>query len=93
MYLLLIELKVTTFQPKFVRQVLDYKTDLIVFQQNGRLVHAEIEPYLLCTSLNDTQRKTAAANGVNCTDYDPEQVLQYFYQHFLKMMVLALKDI
>jgi hypothetical protein len=79
--LLLLELKVTAFQQKFVRQVLDYRMDLVNYQQNGRLLSGEIQPYLLCTSATDAQRKIAAENGVICADYNPEQVLQFFYEN------------
>jgi hypothetical protein len=48
--LLLIELKVVPFQQKFVKQVLGYRHDLISYQDNGKLLHGEILPYLLCPS-------------------------------------------
>jgi hypothetical protein len=35
--LLLIELKVVPFQHKFIKQVLDYKNDLINYQEQGRV--------------------------------------------------------
>jgi len=80
--LLLIELKVVSFQQKFVKQVLDYKSDLIAYQEQGKLLRGEILPYLLCPSIREEQRKAAAATGVICTDYQPEEVLQFFYQNF-----------
>lgn len=80
--LLLIELKVVSFQQKFVKQVLDYKSDLIGYQEQGRLLGGEILPYLLCPSIFEEQRKVAAAIGVICTDYKPEEVLQFFYRNF-----------
>jgi hypothetical protein len=36
--LLLIELKVESFQRQFVKQVLDYKTDLLMLQQGGGFI-------------------------------------------------------
>src|SRR5205085_7168444 len=80
--LLLIELKVVSFQQKFVKQVLDYKSDLIGYQEQGKLLRGEILPYLLCPSIPEEQRRAAAAIGVICTDYKPEEVLQFFYQNF-----------
>jgi len=79
--LLLIELKVTEFHRKFVQQVLDYKTDLIAYQQNGRIIAGQIQPYLLCTSVTEPQKKLALDNGVVCADYYPEKVLEFFYQN------------
>lgn len=80
--LLLIELKVVSFQQKFVQQVLNYKSDLIGYQKEGKLLRGEILPYLLCPSIPEQQRRAAAALGVICTDYEPEQVLQFFYKNF-----------
>jgi len=80
--LLLIELKVVPFQQKFVKQVLDYKSDLINYQEQGKLLRGDVLPYLVCPSIPEEQRKAAAANGVTCTDYKPEEVLQFFYQNF-----------
>jgi hypothetical protein len=80
--LLLIELKVVPFQQKFIKQVLDYKSDLISYQEQGKLLRGEVLPYLLCPSISEEQRKAAAAIGIICTNYEPEEVLQFFYQNF-----------
>ncbi len=79
--LLLIELKVTSFHRNFIRQILDYKSDLLTYQQSGRITKGQIQPYLLCTSTTESQKKIASDNGVICTDYQPEQVLQFFYEN------------
>lgn len=79
--LLLLELKVTYFQKKFIQQVLAYKQDLISFQNAGILLRGEIQPYLLCPSLNDLQKKVGLKEGVICFDYKPEEILNYFYQN------------
>jgi hypothetical protein len=80
--LLLLELKVTAFQQRFVRQVLEYRDDLIIYQQSGRLLKGEVVPYLLCTAVSDTQRKSARDNDVICIEYAPDLVLQFFYKNF-----------
>lgn len=77
--LLLVELKVVAFQNNFIKQVLDYKHDLLAYQESGKLLRGEVRPYLLCVNANETQKKTAASSGVICLDYNPEQVLQHFY--------------
>jgi hypothetical protein len=79
--LILIELKVTTFHRNFIKQILDYKSDLLAYQQSGRIKKGQIQPYLLCTSTTESQKKLASDNGVFCTDYHPEQVLQFFYEN------------
>jgi hypothetical protein len=80
--LLLVELKVTPFHRSYLRQVLDYKADLLRLQDEKRLVQAEIQPYLLCVEAEDAQRVMAAERGVICNLYDPEYVLRFFYDNF-----------
>jgi hypothetical protein len=79
--LLLIELKVVPFQLKFVKQVLGYKTDLLQYQNQKQLIYGEIQSYLLCTSFTESQKNAAHTSGVICAEYNPEEVLQYFYQN------------
>jgi hypothetical protein len=87
--LLLVELKVVEFHSKFVQQVLKYRDDLLSFQESGRLLRGEIQPYLLCTSASRTQKEIALSDGIICLDYDPEQVLQYFYTNLRPIAHLA----
>jgi hypothetical protein len=79
--LLLLELKVVPFQRKFLNQVLDYKRDLISFQNAGRLLKGQIDPYLLCPDLTKTQVEAGVTNGVRCFRYSPEEVLEFFYSN------------
>jgi hypothetical protein len=44
--LLLVELKVAPFQRKFITQVLNYKSDLMNLQAQGKLLRGEVLPYL-----------------------------------------------
>lgn len=80
--ILLVELKIIGFQQKFVEQVLNYKKDLTNYQSEGKFLKGEILPFLLCTSFSENQRKNCMTNGVLCVNYSPEEILQYFYQHF-----------
>jgi hypothetical protein len=76
---LLIELKADSFQRKFIQQVLQYKKDLIGLQNSGKLVQCEIEPYLLCPSITDDQKTLGNKEGVFCYNYNPEEILKYFF--------------
>ena len=78
---LLIELKVTSFHNKFIQQILQYKKDLIGLQMSGKLLQCEIQPYLLCPLIHENQRKIATQEGVFCLDYNPEEILRYFYEN------------
>ena len=80
--LLLIELKVVEFQRDFLDQVLNYKSDLVEYQQKGNLLHGDIEPYLLCTDTTSAQESLATQRGVRLTRYNPQEVLDFFYKNF-----------
>jgi hypothetical protein len=81
---LLVELKIVDFQKKFVEQVLNYKHDLIEFQKSGKLLSAEIISYLVLPNIDKKQAEYAENNGVKCLEYNPEDVLKYFYSDKLK---------
>jgi len=87
--LLLVELKVAPFQARFVDQVLNYKVDLRRLQQEGRLVDADIRPYVLVTSATEAQKDAASRQSISCTVYDPRAVLKYFYEHFKPVATYA----
>lgn len=80
--LLLVELKVVSFQRQFLQQVLNYRGDLEAFQRESRIVQADIRPYLLCTRVTEREQREAQAFGILCVQYDPRHVLEYFWQHF-----------
>lgn len=80
--LLLIELKVVEFKDDFLDQVLNYKTDLVECQRRGKLLHGDIEPYLLCTEATSREESLSAQRGVRLAKYDPREVLDFFYKNF-----------
>jgi len=82
--LYLIELKVASFQKKFVQQVISYRDDLLLFQEKGKLVQGYIQPYLLLPEFNNYNRKIAESEGVLCEQYNPETILKYFYSEKLR---------
>lgn len=83
--LFLIELKVANFQKKFIKQVLNYKNDLLAFQKQGKLMDGYIQPFLMLPKAkNDDSRKEIEANGVLLQEYDPEDVLNFFYSEKLR---------
>jgi hypothetical protein len=82
--LFVIELKVASFQKKFVRQVINYRNDLLQFQQQGKLVQGYIQPFLLLPEINSSNKKSAENEGVLCEEYNPETILKYFYSEKLR---------
>lgn len=80
-FLLLLELKVVPLHHTFIKQVLDYKTDLINFQNNGSLIRSEIKTYLLCPTTSPDNLELANQNGIIYTEYSPEDVLKFFYDN------------
>jgi hypothetical protein len=82
--LFLIELKVSVFQNKFIKQVIDYKNDLQMFQKQGKLIQGNIQTFLLLPEISSTNQKNAEVQGVICKEYDPELILKYFYSEKLQ---------
>src|SRR4030042_3591963 len=80
--LLLIELKAVEFRGDFLDQLLSYKTDLAEYQRRGKLLHGDIDPYLLCTEATSSEESLAAQRGVKLTRYDPKEILDFFYKNF-----------
>lgn len=80
--LLLIELKAVEFKRDFLDQVLNYKNDLLEYQQRGKLLQGNIESYLLCTEATLSEKSLAEKREVNLTEYDPQEVLGFFYKNF-----------
>jgi hypothetical protein len=78
---LLLELKIEACQNRFIEQVLGYYNDLRSFQDSGRLLRGEIQPILLCPHFNSSVQKSAEKERITCIQYNPEFVLNYFYQN------------
>lgn len=87
--LLLVELKVSPFQTKFIDQVLNYKSALHKYQEEGRLIRADIQPYILVTSATKVQREAALQRETICATYNPGDVLKYFYENFKPVAMYA----
>jgi len=82
--LFLIELKVATFQKKYVQQVVNYRNDLQLFQKQGKLIQGYIQPFLLLPEVSISNKKIAEIEGVSCKEYNPEIILKYFYSEKLR---------
>jgi len=77
--LLLIELKVAMFQKTFVQQVLEYRNDLLLFQKQGKLLNADIIPYLLIPEISQQNRNLVENQGIKCITYEPTDILDFFF--------------
>jgi hypothetical protein len=82
--LFLIELKVASFQKRFIKQVLDYKADLQLFQEQGKLISGDIVPFLLMPKTSKNNRDEIEAKGIILQEYNPEEILRFFYSERLR---------
>ncbi len=82
--LFLIELKVANFQKRFIKQVLNYKNDLLSFQKQGKLVQGYIQPFLMLPKVSNSNKNETESNGILIQEYDPEEVLEFFYNEKLR---------
>lgn len=79
--LLLLELKVEDFKPKFVDQVLGYRSDLLSLQESGMLLDGLIETYLLCPNFSLHGLKLCNNHDITTIEYSPTEVLQEFFDN------------
>jgi hypothetical protein len=90
--LFLIELKVASFQKKFVQQIIGYRNDLQLFQKQGKLIQGNIRPFLLLPEVNSRDKKKAEVDGVFCKEYNPEAILKYFYSEKLRPITFFVEN-
>ena len=86
--LFLIELKVSSFQSKFINQVNNYRDDLLLMQQQGKLIQGYIQPFILIPEISKSNQKIAESDGIICVNYDPESILNYFFSEKLRPITL-----
>lgn len=79
--LCLVELKVTRFEEKFLKQVLDYKTELINLQNKDNLIAGNITSFLLVTEATKKQFESAKQNNIELIIYEPLDVLKNYYEN------------
>ena len=82
--LFLIELKVVAFQKKFINQVVNYRNDLQLLQQQGKLIRGFIQPFILLPEINTANRILAESSGILCETYNPEKILKHFFSEQLR---------
>jgi len=75
----LLELKVESFQDKFVEQTEQYKTELLELQRINKLVNGPVDAYLLCPSILENQKEICKSRGIEPIEYSPEFVLESFF--------------
>jgi len=78
--LFLIELKVEPFKDISLKQILQYRDDLLQMQEAGALVSGPIRAFLLVTGFTEKEHQLAAKEGVATVAYEPGEVLEAFYQ-------------
>lgn len=82
--LFLIELKVASFQRRFIKQVLDYQRDLKLLQRQGKLIQGAIIPCLLIPKTTKNSKEEIESNHILLQEYNPEDVLDFFYSERLR---------
>lgn len=78
---ILLELKVANFENKFITQILDYKKDLTLLQNQGKLLNGGILPYLLIPNISKVNKEKVEKNEIVCQTYDPSSVLDAFFNN------------
>lgn len=78
--LCLIEIKVKKYEDNFIKQINDYKNELINMQHRGELINSDILSFLLITGANKKQIEFAKQNNVVLIIYEPLEVLKTYYE-------------
>ena len=82
----LIELKVEPFAPEFLHQILEYRDELVHWQEDRKLIAGAIIPILLVTKAKKSHIDQCSASGVQLIDYSPLDILT---RYFAKMSQIA----
>lgn len=83
--LILVELKVQSFERDFLKQILEYRQDLLESQQNEQIVAGEVRAFLLCINATQVEQDLCYRKGVTLVVYSPEEVLQAFFDRMAGM--------
>jgi len=89
---ILLELKVADFEDKFITQILDYKQDLILLQNQGKLLNGNILPYLLIPNISTHNREKVEHNNIICQTYDPASVLDAFFNNIKTTSIASIVE-
>ena len=79
--LCLIELKVVKYSDDWLKQIIDYRNELVSLQEKGELVFGTIKAFLLVTDANKSHIDSSSENNVNVIVYEPINVLINYYQY------------
>jgi len=83
-FLILIELKVVPYHNDHFNQIIGYKTDLLEYQRQGKMVNCPILSYIFVPSDSTQLAKMELQQEVFVQAYNPEYLLEYFYKNSLK---------
>lgn len=77
--LCLVELKVTWFIDEFLKQITEYRKELVGLQREGKLVGGDIKSYLLVTDCTRSDEKRCASEGVKLVVYEPLEIMRNYF--------------
>ncbi len=83
--ILLIELKVIPFYREIIKQVSDYKIDLLGLQNQNKLIKSKIKKVVLVTDCSESDIVTCKENNIELIVYQPEAVLSKYYENFKEL--------
>jgi len=77
--LLLLELKVEDFREEFIKQVVNYRDDLMVLQSKNMLLQGNIDAFLVCPAFPNGTDGLCKQSSVIPIVYSPAEVLEAFF--------------
>lgn len=83
--MLLIELKTAPFYKEVVTQINNYETDLLVLQNQNKLIKSRIRKIVVVTGARENDYKVCKENRIDLVIYKPEIILSKYYENFKEL--------
>lgn len=83
--MLLIELKVVPFYKEVITQINNYEIDLIVLQNQNKLINSSIRKIIVVTGARENDYKVCKENKIDLIVYKPEIILSKYYENFKEL--------
>jgi hypothetical protein len=83
--LMLIELKVVSFYSKIIEQIDEYYNDLVILQEQNKLIRSAITKIILVPDANNSQFKECNDRNIKLIVYSPKDILSKYYSNFKEL--------
>jgi hypothetical protein len=83
--MLLVELKVVPFYKEVIIQINNYEADLILLQNQNKLINSKIRKIIVVTDARENDYKICKENNIELIVYKGEVILSKYYENFKEL--------